>query len=223
MMSDLQHYWSLLESTQQQQCPEFLEHLRGQIGEEGRAAVIQFQDGTKPSVKNLRNSRALERFLNIAQPTGSVRRRIFVLEGLPRNFIQVLGAKLRVPLAFFASHWAGPGRFIGSLLNRTPRHYDNQNRFILTFTTLHRARINALKEDDSYPFYYMESSTHRYLSRMTIFGDLDGPLCSLEQLSFWSTSNAESWDAIPLVDPPLGKFVKWMDSRIPERLTVTFL
>lgn len=190
------HYWSLLESTQQQY-PEFVKHLSGQegsTGEEGQAAVIEFQDSARPSVRKLATSRALRRCLNEPHPTGAVRRRAYVIEGLPRNFIQVLGAKLKVPPAFFASHWAGLGSFIGNLLNRTPRHYDSQNRFILTFPKLHRARIKPLDGDYLYPFYYMESSFHRHLSRMTVFGDLDGPLTSFEQLSFWSTCNGESWD-----------------------------
>lgn len=191
------YYWSLLESTQQQQYPEFVKHLSGQVwpmGEEGQAAVIEFQDSARPSVRKLATSTALRRCLSEPHPIDAVRRRAFVLEGLPRNFIQVLGAKLKVPPAFFASHWVGLGGFIGNLLNRTPRHYDSRSRFILTFPKLHRARIKALDGDYRYPFYYMESSVYRPLSRMTVFGDLDGPLSSFERLSFWSTCNGGSWD-----------------------------
>ncbi|KAH8710026.1 hypothetical protein GQ44DRAFT_776862 [Phaeosphaeriaceae sp. PMI808] len=198
-MSDLREegdYWSLLESTQQQQYPEFVKHLSKQnyLGEK------------KEKRPHLR------RCLNEPHPTGAVRRRVFVLEELPRNHIQILGAKLKAPPDFFASHWACLESIIGNLLNRTPRHYDSQNRFILTFPRLHRARIKALDGDYPHPYYRMETSIHRLLSRMTVFGDLDGPLTSFEQLSFWSTCNGESWDAILLVDPPLGNFVKWNGS-----------
>jgi hypothetical protein len=59
--------------------------------EEGQAAVIEFWDNAKPSVRNLATSRELTRCLDESHPTDVVRRRVFVLEGLPKNFIQVLG------------------------------------------------------------------------------------------------------------------------------------
>ncbi|KAB8273760.1 hypothetical protein BDV30DRAFT_238285 [Aspergillus minisclerotigenes] len=219
--SEESQYWSLLESTQQQHYPEFVKDLssqEGPMGEEGQAAVIKFQDNARPSVRKLPTSRMLRHCLEEVHPADAVHRRVFVLEGLPRNFLVVLGARLRVPPNFFASHWAGPGRLMGSLLNRTPRHYDSQNRFILTFPRLHRARIKALEGDDKYPLYFMETNIHRPLSRITVFGDSDGPLSSFEQLSFWGKSYGESWDVILLVDPPLGNFVRWKDSCIPREI-----
>jgi hypothetical protein len=195
----------LLESTQQQQHPDFVKHLIGQEGpmrEEGKAAIITFEDNAKPLVRKLRNSEVLGRYLNEPQPEGTICRRLFVLEGLPRNHLQVLGAKLKAPPSFFASHWAGLGNFMGYLLNRTPRHYDSQNRFLLIFPKFHQARIKALEGDDSYPFYFTDSSVPRPLSKLTIFGDLDGPLSSFEHISFWSRGNGESWDSKDHPDPP---------------------
>ncbi|KAJ5831261.1 uncharacterized protein N7525_009514 [Penicillium rubens] len=214
-------YWSLLQSTLQQQYPEFVQHLseqEGSMGEEGQAAVIEFWDNAKPSVRNLATSRELTRCLDESHPTDVVRRRVFVLEGLPKNFIQVLGARLKVPPAFFASHWTVPGSVTGSILNQHPRHYNRQDRFALKFPKLHRARIKALEGDDRYPFYSMESSVHRPLSCITVFGDFDGPLSSFEQLSFWGKCDEKSWDTIPLVDPPLGNFVSLRNSSTPREV-----
>src|SRR5256885_756616 len=112
MAPDLQQekdYWSLIESTQRLYYPGFVDQLSGQegpLGEEGRAAVIEFQDGAKPSARRLQTSRDLRRYLEKPSPTGAVIGRAFILEGLPRRFVQILGSKLRVSPSFFAAHWA---------------------------------------------------------------------------------------------------------------------
>jgi hypothetical protein len=209
------HYWSLLESTQEHLFPDFVQHLRRQQGptaEEGKAALIEFSDSAaSPSVRRLKSSRALRRSLEdieaqIQPATSILRRRIFVLEGLPRNYIQILGAKLRVPPAFFASQWKAVG-FVGHLLNRNPRQYDNTNRFILNFPKLHQARVKALREDEEFPFYHMDYGPHCPLSRTTIFGDADGPLSSPEQVSFWSKLDRENWDGrLSSLTPPMLPF-----------------
>jgi hypothetical protein len=144
MVSDTQKekdYWSLVESTQRQAYPGFVDQLSAQvgtIGEVGRAAVIEFEDAAKPSVRRFPGSKALRSYLDKPSPAnGLVRRRAFVLQGLPRKFIQVLGSRLEVPPSLFAAHWAGPGFYKGILLNRTPRHYDSQNRLVFTSPKLH--------------------------------------------------------------------------------------
>jgi hypothetical protein len=193
-------YWSLLESTQEHVYPDFVQRLRRQEGpfrEEGKAAVMEFWDGAtpsiQPSVPPLGSSRALRRVLN--KVSNGSRRRIIVLEGLPRNYIQVIGAKLRVPPDFFAAHWVSPA-FSGNLVNRTPRGYDSKNRFMLSFPKIHQATVAAHPGDGDYPFYYMDSTLRRILSRVTVFRDTDGPMHSSEQVSFWSTSDGDNWDGM---------------------------
>jgi hypothetical protein len=198
-------YWTVLKSTQQRWYPGFVDQLSSQTKakqEEGRAAVIEFRDGTRPSIQPLETSRALRRYLTRYPPCSSdipVHRRVFLLEGLPKKFIEVLGSKLGVPPSFFAAHWAGPGRYIGNLLNRSLRHYDNRTRFMLTFPKMYGAKINELEGDKANPIYYMESSVNRQLSRITLFGDFDGPLSSFEKLSFWTSCETGelSWDGKP--------------------------
>jgi len=235
-------YWSRLESTQRQWYPGFVRQLSSQIGaeqDEGRAAVITFQDGAKPSTRVFTKSRDLRRYFTNspapASPDTPVSRRVFVLEGLPRRFIQLLGSELRVPPSFFAVHWAHPGKFVGSLLNHTPRHYDNRSRFTLTFPKLHWAKIQGKPSDDVDPVYFMQSSINRQLTRINLFGEFEDPLWSFEKMSFWSSREGESWDgksdlsfvaclgilyshrlALLLVDPPLGDFVMWTDDPVPR-------
>jgi hypothetical protein len=191
-------YWSLLESSQKAFYPDFVKGLSSQDGgmaEEGRAAVIEFRDGTGPSIKHFPASRRLRRYMD-GGSSEAVHRRVFVLEGLPRNVVQVLGAKLRVPPSFFAAHWLNPGAYVGNLLNRTPRHHDHRHRCTLSFRRLHHTLIEAADDGAAWDgIYHMNSSAGRPVSRLTVFGDFNGPLASLEQVSIWSTKGeGNRWD-----------------------------
>ncbi|KAH7013166.1 hypothetical protein EDB80DRAFT_774496 [Ilyonectria destructans] len=215
------NYWTLVESTQRRQYPEFVDQLSNQVGplaEEGQVAVIEFQGEDKPSIQKFTASRNLRRYLEKDAPSSTALRRVFVLEGLPRKFVQVLGSNLRVPPSFFATHWASHGRYRGSVLNRTPRYFESQRRFLLSFQKLHQVEIKGLHGDEVDPIYHMDSSVRRPLSRVSVFGDLDGPFSSFEQLSYWCTCKGDSWDVVFLVDPPLGNFVTWKKSSIPREV-----
>lgn len=155
--------------------------------------MIEFQGEDKPSIQKFTASRNLRRCLEKDAPSGTALRRVFVLEGLPRKFVQVLGSNLRVPPSFFATHWAGHGRYRGSVLNRTPRYFEPRQRFLLSFPKLHQVEIKGLHEDEVDPIYHMDSSVRRPLSRVSVFGDLDGPFSSFEQLSYWCTCKGDSW------------------------------
>lgn len=236
-------YWSLLESTQQHQNPEFVSHLSNQHGplkEEGRIAIVNFKHEAEPVVDtSIETSEDLREYLEGQPKSSPFSGRLFILEGLPKAFIQVLGSKLRIPPGFFSSHWIVAGGPTGHLINRSPRHHDNKSRFLLSFTRLHRARISYKPGANSVPLFLMESSVNRLLSRITLFGDFDGPLTSQEHVSFWSRpmdsgeSKEGCWDgtfyspclvtmkklidheAVVLVDAPLAKYVTSLDSTVP--------
>ncbi|KAH6960038.1 hypothetical protein BKA56DRAFT_701449 [Ilyonectria sp. MPI-CAGE-AT-0026] len=215
-------YWSGLESTNQWY-PDFVSQLSKQVGaqqDEGRAAMITFQDGAEPSLRVFKNSKALRRYFTNSptpiSPDAPVCRRVFVLEGLPRRFIQILGSRLRVPPSFFAAHSAQPGKFVGSLLNHTLRHYDNRSRFTLISPKLHQAKIQEKPSNNANPVYFMQSSITRQLARITLFGEFEDPLWSFEKVSFWSVCEGKSWDALLLVDPPLGDFVMMPGDHVPR-------
>ncbi|KAK3297934.1 uncharacterized protein B0H64DRAFT_393421 [Chaetomium fimeti] len=224
MHDDEAEYWSRLESTQRQWYPGFVKQVSSQLGaeqDEGQVAVITFQDGVKPHVRVFTKSKDLRRYLDSNSPPPSSPnvpecRRMFVLEGLPKKFIQLLGSRLRVPPSFFAAHWVQPGKFVASLLNQTLRSYDNQTRFTLASPKLHRAKIQGEPGDDADPVYFMQSSITRQLGRDSLFGEFEGPLWSYEIVSFWSACDRGSWDALLLVDPPLGNSVMWTDDPRPR-------
>ncbi|KAF4461192.1 hypothetical protein FALBO_12018 [Fusarium albosuccineum] len=221
-------YWLRLYSTQRQWHPGVVSQLSSQDGvkgHEGRVALIKFQNDAKPSVEVFTNLEKLRRhFTDPVSPHAPTCSRMFVLEGLPRNFIHLLGSRLKVPPSFFAEHWVKPGEFVGSLLNHTPRYYNNHSRFTLAFPKLHWAQIKQKPGERKDPTYLAESSIYTELNYITLFGECKDPLWSFENMSFWRAGKDadERWDgkldsffvtylnslylhllALLLVDPPL--------------------
>jgi hypothetical protein len=124
------HYWSLIQKLNTSEFTVFLEIIRGQTWherEEGRASVIEFLDGERREHTGFKNSREFLAYFadkgDSAQPPssnqkGSVpvgkqtrRRRLFVIEGLPWNYIGTLGAQLRIFPSIFAAHLGGNFRY----------------------------------------------------------------------------------------------------------------
>ena len=195
MASKEDDYCAFINSALSSLYPDFVHHLASQDDvskeEEGRLAIIEFQDNCNPVVRGpLGTSADLVRYLDtcVSSSPTTTARRVFVLEGLPKAYIRVLGSRLKVPPSFFAQHWQVDKS--GMLLNRAPRQYERHNRFSLSMTRFHRAKIR----DDDKLFYYMKTSLGRRLSRLTIFGDFGGPLSSLETVYFWSIKRGQSWD-----------------------------
>ncbi|KAK5653830.1 hypothetical protein OQA88_7989 [Cercophora sp. LCS_1] len=204
------NYWARMQTSQREVCPGLISHLasraKGREAEEGRVAVVVFQhgpSGTIPlAVREFLSSRSLARYLNktLSEDTTGplegkiiIRPRIFVLEGLPRNVIDVLGSGLNIPPALFASHWV-TGRCEGAVPNRIPRYYNPTGRYTLRMPRFHRAKVQALGTDVAEPIYRMNTPFRRRLSRATVFGDFDGLLSSTERVSFWARMDGESWD-----------------------------
>ncbi|KAI0530056.1 hypothetical protein GGR58DRAFT_268163 [Xylaria digitata] len=216
-------YWSHLESTQRQWYPDFIRLLSDQIGAEQdkrQVAVITFQDRARPLTQVFSKSKDLRRYFDRAPisppPCEPECRRLFVLEGLPKKFIQLLGSRLQVPPSFFAAHCPRTGKFVGSLLNQSLRNQNSQSRFTLIFPRLHWAKIQEETSNDVYPVYFMQSSITRQIYHITLFKGLKGPLWGVERASFWSAHERQSGDALLLVDPPLGDFVMRPGNPVPR-------
>ena len=192
-------YWSLLQSSQAKFYPDFVETLsshRGAFVEGGRAAVIEFHSNAKPSVQNFQTPANLREYID-KTPSKTPHQRAFVLEGLPKNFIIVLGTKLRVPPSFFAEHWPNPGQ-VGNLVNCNPRHYDNQERCTLKFERLHEQRNRTADGSNWLKWRFCtDSDVYREIDSTTVFGDEEDPFYPLhtsERFSFWSVRAGETWD-----------------------------
>lgn len=204
-------YCASAQTTWRAVSPEFANHLASQVEgrevEEGRMAVVEVQDGSEPAVREFMSSRALIRYLDkkptVAGPA-ALQRRIFVLEGLPGNFIEALGSRLRTPPALFSSHWV-TGRQEGALLNRMPRYCELRSEYTLKMPRMHLAQIRSLSDDRLEPIYRMDTPSQRRLSRMTLFGEFDGPLSNTERVSFWVGGQGQSWDGMPpMTGNPVG-------------------
>lgn len=197
--SEEDRYWSLVDSTQKHHYPDFVRHLSEQqavLGEDGRAAIISFLNDATASIRVVNSSAKLRECLESSDESHTTMRRLVILEGLPKSFVQVLGVKFRVPPNFFSAHWTTPGSFLGTLVNRTPRHYDHQHRFHLSFTKLYQAQIESQPKDSIEPFYSLVSSIPRIVSRYTIFGEADGPLMGKEHVSFWGSPRDGGWEGM---------------------------
>ena len=182
-------YWSLIDSTQGISYQGFVDKLRSQPKSDqvlGRAAIFESRREEPPFYKKFRQSKDLGDFLD-KHPNGFVRR-VIVLEDLPRNFIEVLGSRLRIPPSFFGDHWEDPEM---PFKRRTLRHQDPCRRFMLNWRKLHRQSI-ITSEDDGLNTYAMVADVARTVSRTSLFGDPNGVTTSGEKLSFWSVGSYNS-------------------------------
>lgn len=111
-----------------------------QIG--GRAAVLDFSKVTTLGhVPNTEHAYSPKHLLDIlsdreASHRGGIRRRLIILEDLGRNWIQVLGSRLGMPLSVFERHWARPEHHsLGKV--RIPLGQDNRYHFVLSYVQSH--------------------------------------------------------------------------------------
>lgn len=137
-------YASLLADSLRDNFPSFVGNFRlqrGAVAERGRVAIIDFEEGKETRVRQLASSNDLKSFLDQNEPPCATKqpaqKRLYMLEDIARNKVEVLGSRLRIPPSVFAAHWADPSTadetFDGScLLSNGPRY------FRLRYCQLHR-------------------------------------------------------------------------------------
>ncbi|PMD16328.1 hypothetical protein NA56DRAFT_649479 [Hyaloscypha hepaticicola] len=194
-----ERYWKLIKSSQKLSYPGFVDSLERQTlwrRNAGRVAVF-CQD--KDSPQEFSTSDDLRRFLN-DHPNKPDEARIFVLEDLPRSFVEILGSRLRIPPSFFADHWEDPQ---GGITTRgSVDQQDPNRRYMLRWQRLHQKNIVAEKKDGP-GLYLLPSEVSRFVFRTSLFGK--NVTISSEKLSYWC-SKCSSFTLI-LVDPALGSVV----------------
>ncbi|KAK0616195.1 hypothetical protein B0T14DRAFT_567816 [Immersiella caudata] len=187
-------YLDRMQASKRKVCPGLIEHVsrqaKGREREERRVAVVELQQGesTVPVIRELPSSRSLARYLDKTASSSAAkltRRRIFLVKGLPGNFIEVLGFRLKIPPALFTPHWV-TGRYEGVMLNRMPRHYDPASRCTLRSPRSRHTKIQELSTDIVEPIYRMNTPFRRRVSRGTLFDGFGGLLASTERVSFWN-------------------------------------
>jgi hypothetical protein len=115
-------YQSLIQNTR---TLEFLGFAKNQCqqddaaSENGRAAVLHFLANGEVSITPFCHSSALQEYLDyktsaggcFEKPPNDVHqplRRMILLEDLPRNYIEIIGTRLRINPSFFAAHYSDP-------------------------------------------------------------------------------------------------------------------
>ncbi|OAL54563.1 hypothetical protein IQ07DRAFT_272736 [Pyrenochaeta sp. DS3sAY3a] len=228
------NYMSLIQHQIQPFFPRFAAALAEQTPlerEQGRCAAIDFTDPTGHQIFSFNTAADLNSYLRDSSPPpyqtlGNLpRRRLFILEDLPCNHVLALGSQLRIPPSVFAGQWDDPAS--STFNHRNPFQRCALPSFRLRYAATHRVEIDVdshaqsssgNKNAGSFAF---DTRVCRYLHTYARNGLLYDEAKSHPAMSFWSSPLGEdgSWDAVLLVDPPLGKHVRCVTTKalIPLR------
>ena len=188
-------YWSLIEGINDLY-PGFVKNLAFQDDDQrnrGRVAVIEFHEGQEPHITDFGASgealngyfRSLASRPNSCLQSSSTQcRRMFVLEDLGRNKVQILGARLRIPPALFAAHWLDPNESLLSIDHNFLSHKYSKY-FRCKVPQLHRLAQEDRQNYRMGLYEPLNMNVQRYLQLL----DRDRTFeSSQHQVSFWSTS-----------------------------------
>ncbi|CAN9203487.1 unnamed protein product [Alternaria alternata] len=156
-----------------------------------------------------KSSRELQCYLDEtadAKPTHPWRR-LFILEDLPLNYVQVLGSHLRIPPSVFGAHWADPAA--PSFNHRKPFRRYSENNFVIRYPSTQPIRIDADPAVHGHTFK-CDFNIDRHIQCYDPKGPIIDQPKSYHALSFWTSSTRDdgSWDSVLIVDPPIGELVK---------------
>lgn len=183
-----QNYWTLIRSTQNGSYSDFVLKLENETyrSPQGRAVILERGD-EGPIVREFKGIPGLKSLREILDSTNDTEvLRVIVLEDLRRQFIEVVGSRLRVPPSFFGDHWEDPN---SAFSRRTLRHQDLGHRYMLKWQRFHR--VNIAEDDVGINTYVMNSNVLRTVTRMPPYQNNStelpgGGTIREEKLSFWS-------------------------------------
>ncbi|KAH8724139.1 hypothetical protein GQ44DRAFT_760565 [Phaeosphaeriaceae sp. PMI808] len=205
-------YLELLHTQLRRLFPEFVKNIYLQSShqrEMGRVAVIEYCEGEYSRQKTFESSYELQRYFETTADTkpAAPTQRMFILEDLPRNYVEILGSQLRIPPSSFGAHWSDPTT--PTFNHRSPFCKFSENKFMIGYAANQAIRVEAPS--------HLEATKYRWnanISRHVHFYDPHGPLVdqpkSYHRISFWTTGARSdgSWDSILIVDPGLGNVVQ---------------
>lgn len=208
-------YMNLIQNQIQPLFPNFATAVSGQSPadrELGRCAVVEFRQEFAQQPSSFKSSIELRHYLSISPSPANTsqdqpRRRLFILEDLPRNYILTLGSWLRIPPSFFAGHYDDPAS--PTFNHRNPFERHRKSQFRLRYGTSHRVEVDVPLHKRS-NIYAFNTNVCRYLHAYDPKGPLYDEMRSHHIVSFWSSPVGidGSWDAVLLVDPPLTELAK---------------
>ncbi|KAF3019444.1 hypothetical protein E8E14_013520 [Neopestalotiopsis sp. 37M] len=221
-------YLDLIQHQIQPFFPDFASALAKQSPlerEYGRCAVVDLSHESGERRTLFSSSDELRDYLSTSQPIsgtdadGGPQRRLFILEDLSSNYISVLGSRLKIPPSFFAGHYNDPAVASG-FNHRDPFERYTTSRFQLRYADCHRAEVDVSPNEAS-SIYAFNTNVFRYLHAYNPNGPLYDEMRSSHILSFWSSPPRTdgAWDAVLLVDPPLGSQARLLPSKklVPVR------
>ena len=192
-----QAYRSLLFSDKLSRCfPRFVTQLHQHHGEKanwGRACVLEFQRGKSTVIKEFCSPKQLRSHFYEPRDTS---RRLWLLEDVSLNWITILGAHLRIPPSFFASHWADPS---GADFNERHTFVINpRRRFLIKYPQFRRVTVHGVKGDLRSPLLAMKCNVERYFFcsgyEDTTYENPEFAR-TYHNLSFWGSElSCEDWD-----------------------------
>jgi hypothetical protein len=152
------------------------------------AQLLTFlENDNVPQFASISNATELRRHLDQIDSTKILQQkvvgRLFILEGLPRDYIKILGSCLRIPASVFGCHSVDPQAQY-SLVNREAV-YRNSSYFAMNMPKLHHVDIESRPGDEKFPLYRSNMGYSRILSVFGLFGERHAAQVSYEQLSFW--------------------------------------
>lgn len=187
-------YRSLISSSLTTSFPSFVRNLdsqQGPVAERGRAAVINFKKDRKTNVTKFRSVTHMREFLDqegalFSTTNPTPRRCLYLLEDISRDYVDILGSRLRIPPAIFAAQLYDPSTSRGTyddtcLVNFSP------NYFRLRYRQLHQVKGN-------YPLGLYADSNVNVPRWLQLLDKTRQCQSSEHQFSFWATTYGQgSW------------------------------
>lgn len=201
-------YLALLQITRHQWFPELkLEKDGGKY----RTALLTFREkqNTPSTVTDIRTADELRNCLRISQagnentvehPQGKVVGRLFLLEGLPGDFIHILGAHMRIAPDFFGRHaQSAHGSPTNNVMPAAPEFESAGGTcFTLEFFRTQKEAIERKHGDDNVVSYAVDHGYTRPLVSLGLCCKPQLPRVKFERISFWSSP-------LSTTDPWIGK------------------
>lgn len=192
------NYFELLNCQLGRLFPKFVSNLQVQTPlerEMGRAAVLEYSKGICSGQKVVKSSTELQEYLEqtaIIQARNP-RQRLFLLEDLSRNYIEVLGSQLRIPPSFFGAHWDEPSA--PTFNHRSPFCRFSEGGFLIRYPSNQPIEIDKESSLDSNVYSWI-ANVNRHIYCYNPKGPLIDYPKSHHILSFWTTGMGtdDSWD-----------------------------
>ena len=160
-----------------------------------RAAVFEYSNGIYSGQRIFKNSIELQGYLeetSIGQKQ-QLRQRLFLLEGLSRNYVEILGSQLHIPPSFFGAHWDEPTT--PTFNHRNPFCRFSEDRFLIRYPSTQPIQIDIKSSLQSNMFSW-NANVNRHIYCYPEEGPLIDCPKNYHALPFWTTGmeNDGPWD-----------------------------